>query len=525
MPKNNKEDSRLREIAALVARHRLHQGITPQKLRALVEDLGPTYVKLGQILSLRQDLLPEEYCRELARLQVQARPMPFDQARLVMEEAFGRPLEEVFSAWEEAPLGAASMAQVHRAWLRDGRAVAVKVQRPGIGATMAQDIALLRRLAGLTKLTGLQRTVDLNMVLDEMWQAAQQELDFLQEAANAAEFRQNCKELAYAGCPAVFREYTTARVLVMEYVGGIPIDDGPALAEQGYVSQEIGLKLANHYIKQVLEDGFFHGDPHPGNLRIAEGRIIWLDMGMMGRITPKDRALLGQALLALAKDDPAGLESVVVRLCSCRGTVDHEALQQDLASFLARYGRQALGSISLGQAMGEMMSIARRHGLAMPPGISLLARGMVQLEGLLAQISPELDLMEILAARLKEELRQRMHLGQALEKGTRLLLESGWKAAGLPGQVSDLLRSAAQGQAIAQVKLGMAPGDARDVRRGLRLLCQCLLLVGLFVGSCLLCATPLRPRLWGVPALGLCGVGGSLVWGLWLLWKMGRSKD
>ena len=146
MPKNNKEDSRLREIAALVARHRLHQGITPQKLRALVEDLGPTYVKLGQILSLRQDLLPEEYCRELARLQVQARPMPFDQARLVMEEAFGRPLEEVFSAWEEAPLGAASMAQVHRAWLRDGRAVAVKVQRPGIGATMAQDIALLRRL-------------------------------------------------------------------------------------------------------------------------------------------------------------------------------------------------------------------------------------------------------------------------------------------------------------------------------------------------------------------------------------------
>ena len=234
---------------------------------------------------------------------------------------------------------------------------------------------------------------------------------------------------------------------------------------------------------------------------------------------------MGQALLALAKDDPAGLESVVVRLCSCRGTVDHEALQQDLASFLARYGRQALGSISLGQAMGEMMSIARRHGLAMPPGISLLARGMVQLEGLLAQISPELDLMEILAARLKEELRQRMDLGQALEKGTRLLLESGWKAAGLPGQVSDLLRSAAQGQAIAQVKLGMAPGDARDVRRGLRLLCQCLLLVGLFVGSCLLCATPLRPRLWGVPALGLCGVGGSLVWGLWLLWKMGRSKD
>ena len=186
MPKNNKEDSRLREIAALVARHRLHQGITPQKLRALVEDLGPTYVKLGQILSLRQDLLPEEYCRELARLQVQARPMPFDQARLVMEEAFGRPLEEVFSAWEEAPLGAASMAQVHRAWLRDGRAVAVKVQRPGIGGDHGPGHrpAAPPGRADEAHRPGQRDSGPGTMVLDELWPAAQQELDFLQAAAN-----------------------------------------------------------------------------------------------------------------------------------------------------------------------------------------------------------------------------------------------------------------------------------------------------------------------------------------------------
>lgn len=519
-PKDKESGGRLREILAILARHDAARGLSPQKLTAILEELGPTFVKLGQIMSLRPDLLPAAYCQELTRLRVEARPMPFSEVRQMVESEYCRPLEEVFRAFEAQPLGAASIAQVHRAALLDGRDVAVKVQRPGVHDTMARDIALLHKAAGLTKLTAAAGTVDLNMVLDEMWAVAQQEMDFLQEAANADEFRRLNAGVAYAACPAVLHEYTTARVLVMEYIGGIPIDDKDALEKGGYDREEIGLKLADHYIKQVLDDGFFHADPHPGNLRIVGGKILWLDLGMMGRLSPRDREILQQGVKAVAINDVEGLTDAVTSLCDANGPVDREHLREELAAFLARYGRMELGRMNFTQTSAEMMAIAQRNHLAMPAGVSMLGRGMINLEGLLVDTSPQLNLMQILAARMKDDLLRSLDWGHEMRAGARRLLESGYKAVDIPAQVSDLLRAAGKGQARVNIKLTDAQMLRESAEGAAARLIQCMLILGLFIGSGLLCATALRPRLWGVPAAGLLGMAAALAWGLGLLWSM-----
>ena len=286
-----KEDRRrLREILGVLARHNLAGGMTPEKLRSIVEDLGPTFVKLGQIMSMRRDMLPEAYCRELEKLRAEVRPLAFEEVRGVVETEYGVSLRSVFDVFDETPIGSASIAQVHAARLKNGAPVVVKVQRPGIRDTMARDIALLRRAAGhLGGIGGLGSVVDFRMVLDEMWVVAQQEMDFLIEAQHAEKFRRLNEEIAYVTCPRVERRFTTSRVLVMEYIDGIPIDAHEALEQAGYDRAEIGTKLAENYVKQVLEDAFFHADPHPGNLRVRGGKIVWLDLGMMGRLTEKDR--------------------------------------------------------------------------------------------------------------------------------------------------------------------------------------------------------------------------------------------
>ena len=245
---------RLREIVSLLIKHCSPSGLSPEGLRALFEDLGPTFVKIGQMLSSRPDMLPAPYCKELEKLRVEAEPMPIDQVRAVLEEELDAPIEEVFSSFQEKPLGSASIAQVHAAVLQPergetiGKAVAVKVQRPGIYETMARDIALLQRAAKMLKPIPIGEVVDLSMVLEEIWAVTQEEMDFRTEARNAALFAANAKDIAWVACPAVYSAYTTARLLVMERVEGIPIDHIAALDAAGYDRSEIGRKLADHYV-------------------------------------------------------------------------------------------------------------------------------------------------------------------------------------------------------------------------------------------------------------------------------------
>ncbi len=233
---------RLREIMAILAKYDIVKGITPVKLRLIIEDLGPTFVKLGQVLSMRQDILPAEYCHELTKLRTEVRPMDFEEVVTVIEEEYGKPLNEIFTFLDRTPLGSASIAQVHQAELKDGSSVVVKVQRPGIKDTMARDIALLERAATLLKIAGgTGNAIDFKMVLDEMWFTAQQEMDFLIEAHNADEFYELNKDIVYVTSPIIYHKHTTSKVLVMEYIAGEEIDQTDRLKELGYDLDEIAL--------------------------------------------------------------------------------------------------------------------------------------------------------------------------------------------------------------------------------------------------------------------------------------------
>ena len=287
---SEREDrSRLSEIMQVLRRYRITKGITPVKVREILEELGPTYVKLGQILSIRTDLISSEYCKELQKLRSQVSPMPYEEVRAVLCEAYKKDPEDVFASIVKTPIGSASIAQVHEAFLKSGEHVVLKVQRRGIYGTMERDVAMMQRMLRFVP-PALKGLVDLERVISEFWSAAKEEMDFLREAANMETFSKNNENVVFVASPKLYRELTTAQVLVMEYIDGYSISDTHTLEQEGYDLVEIGEKLADNYVRQIMQDGFFHADPHPGNLRIRGGKIVWLDMGMMGRLTPRDKS-------------------------------------------------------------------------------------------------------------------------------------------------------------------------------------------------------------------------------------------
>lgn len=515
---------RLREILAILARHEIVKGISPAKLRAIVEDLGPTFVKLGQIMSMRRDMLPEAYCTELARLRTDVKPMDFTDVKNVIESEYKSPVHAVFSELDEEPLGSASIAQAHAAVLRDGRRVVVKIQRPGIRDTMSRDIQLLHRASRLLKLTEVGDVIDFNMVLDEMWAVAQQEMDFLIEAQNAEEFRERNREVAFVDCPRIEHRHTTSKVLVMEYIEGIPIDDLSALLAEEYDLEEIGLKFADNYVKQIVDDGFFHADPHPGNIRIRDGKIVWIDLGMMGRLSVRDQELFREAVKAIVRGDVDALKGILLTIGVCTGKIDHARLYTDIDDFLTKYGKMELGTMDLGQMLEEILTLAKQHHIAMPKGVSMLGRGVLTLEGVLAVISPEINLVKIMANRLSSEMLQEFDLKQELRTNARRLYESGRKAIDLPAQMSDLLRMGIKGQAKLNLELLGSEQPLSSIDRMVNKIIKCIFSAALLIGSCMLCTTDMKPRILEIPILGLLGFAAALLIGFWVLWDMHKDK-
>ncbi len=366
---------RLMEIMEVVRRHDITRGMSPEKLCAIIEELGPTFIKLGQILSMRSDFLPKEYCEALKKLRSDVSPMSYAQVVAIVEASYGRPLGEVFSSFDEQALGSASIAQVHAAVLQSGEPVVVKVQREGIHDVMSRDIMLLKQACRLLKYTPVSGLVDFNRVLDEMWLVAQEEMDFQTEAANLERFRKLNEDVAFVTSPALYREYTTTRVLVMERVGGIAIDDRDALVSAGYDPAEIGAKLADNYVRQIMTDGFFHADPHPGNLRIRDGRIVWLDMGMMGSLNDRQRSMIGKAITGVARGDINLCRDAVLNLGEFHGETDRRQLYRDIETLLEQYGSLDLGSMDLAKVFENLTEVMKRNGISMPGSLTMLARG------------------------------------------------------------------------------------------------------------------------------------------------------
>lgn len=497
--------SRLKEMTAVLKKHGITRGVTPEKLRLILEDLGPTYIKLGQIMSLHSDILPKRYCEELMRLHSEVTPMPFEQVKKVIEESYGFAWDDVFASIEEVPLGAASIAQVHRAVLKSGEQVVIKVQRKGIYEIMARDIGLLHKAVKLVPPGSLKDMVDLDMVLDELWMVTQEEMNFLAEASNMEEFARKNQEIAFVETPRLYREYTTAHVLVMEYIDGFAVDDKKQLLDNGYDLNEIGTKLVDNYIKQVMEDGFFHADPHPGNVRVRKGKIVWIDMGMMGRLTERDREQISNAVRGVATNDIGVIQDAVLALGDFRGKPDQSRLYDDISNLMAKYGTAEMGEIDVAELIQELMEIMKENKISMPHGLTMLARGLTNMEGVLAEISPEINMVEIAAVRIKNSFFESGQWKKELKSDGKRLYRSITKALDIPSLTADILQGYMKGQTKINLDLRVSKDFAWLLRRLVRNIVMGLWVMALLISSSIICTTDMRPKLWGIPAIGVLG--------------------
>ena len=502
---NSGYGERLREITAVLKKHAITRGVSPEKLRLILEDLGPTYIKLGQIMSLRSDILPKRYCDELMKLCSDVPPMPFSQVIEVLEESMGCPWQEEFQHIEQKPLGAASIAQVHRATLKTGEEVVIKVQRKGIYETMARDIGLMHKAVRLMPPVSIKGMVDLNMVLSELWTVTQEEMNFLTEAANMAEFAKKNKDVAFVKVPILYREYISPHILVMEYIDGFAINDKANLLANGYDLNEIGTKYVDNFIKQVMEDGFFHADPHPGNVRIQEGKIVWIDMGMMGRLTEHDRQLIGEAIEGVAMNNIGKIQDAVLALGEFKGKPDSSKLYEDIRGLMEKYGTADMGNIDVAEVMVNLMEVMKENKIMMPHGLTMLARGLTHVEGVLAEICPDINMTQIAAARIKEQFFSNGNWKHELKKGGKNLAWSLKRAVDIPSLAADFLQGCMKGQTKINLDLHASDDLAWLLRRLIRNIVMGLWVMALLISSSIICTTDMKPKLWGIPALGAFG--------------------
>lgn len=497
--------SRLREMTAVLHKYEITKGLTPEKLRMILEDLGPTFIKIGQIMSMHSDILPERYCDELMKLRSDVKPMPFSEVSEVLEESYGCSWGAIFREINEKPLGSASIAQVHKAVLKDGSPVVIKVQRKGIYGIMARDIALLRKAVRLLPPVSIKGMVDLDMVLGELWDVTREEMNFLTEAANMEEFARKNEGIAYVGFPMLYQEYTTIHVLVMEYIDGFNIDDKETLLANGYDLKEVGSRLADHYMKQVMEDGFFHADPHPGNLRVRDGKIIWIDMGMMGRLTERDREYIALAVRGVAVNDVGLIQEAVMALGEFKKNPDPSRLYEDISSLLTKYGTVDMGQIDVAEVMMDLMEVMKENGIIMPHGLTMLARGLTHMEGVLADIAPEINMVEIAAGRIKENIIRNFDWKKELKSGGKTLYRAVQRALDIPVLVSDAVQGYLKGQTKVNLDLHASPELARLLRRMVQNIVMGLWVMALLISSSIICTTDMKPKIWGIPALGAFG--------------------
>ena len=395
---------RLGQIVEIVSHYDVARGLTPEGLRLMLQELGPTFVKAGQILSMRSEILPQSFCDELSKLRTNVEPMPYETVLAALREEYDRPLEEIFDAIEPEPLGSASVAQVHIARLVDGTDVAVKVQRPRVREVMAQDIDIMRSIARrASHFLADEQFLDVRSVIEELWTSFREETDFNVEARNLHEFGEDNADVRFVTCPRPYLDLCTEHVVVMEYVRGIPIYEVDALREAGYDLDEIGTKLVDNYARQILDVGFFHADPHPGNLIISGGKIAFIDLGMMGRLSAHDRGASRDIVFAVAERDSSRLKDGLLRFSVNTDTteVDHARLLSDLDAIVDDFGTQSLSELDLGAFVSAVVQMARKNGIELPGTVTMLARSLVTLEGVLDEFIPSVSMIDIIRGHLK----------------------------------------------------------------------------------------------------------------------------
>lgn len=454
-----------------------------ERVRLVLEALGPTYIKLGQIASTHQELFPAEISRELEKLQDQAASFPFAEVSRIIQAELGAPLEEIFQQFELTPLAAASIGQVHRGLLKTGEPVAIKVQRPGIATIIETDLEILYHLVNLVERRfKWAENYRISAMLAEFAKALRNELDYTIEARNTKKIAAQPNINSYFYIPKVFSDYSTNKVLTTEYLTGIKINEIDRLKQQGYNLPDLAQRFVQGLLQQIFSAGFFHGDPHPGNVIILpNGALGLLDFGMVGRLSPEIRYHLASMIIALIRHDPEGIIKAVLALGIVPENVNLRQLKDDLEQLQEQFYEVPLSQLSLGNLVRQIVTVLFKHQIKLPADLTLLGKTLITLEGLTKKLDPQFSVIkaaEPLGQRLLLERWQPKQVIRKIWNNTTALFEL---FLSFPKQFKELSSFIRQGRLRLEVALPDLDPFFKKQERIMNRLSLCIILLSLCI--------------------------------------------
>ncbi|MBU4261065.1 MAG: AarF/ABC1/UbiB kinase family protein [Proteobacteria bacterium] len=496
----------------------------PERIRRVLEELGPTFIKFGQILSTRPDLIPLEYIKELAKLQDDVPSFTYEEVCEVITKELGQPPEVVFQAFEKEPFAAASIGQVHRARLPNNEDVVVKVQRPGIQEIIETDLEIMLHLASLMERHLEEFEVQRpTRIVSVFARSIEKEINYLLEAANIERFARQFLADQTVYVPKVYRQYSTKRVITMEFVDGIKASEIETLQEGGYDLKMLASSGAALIMKQIFVHGFFHADPHPGNLFILPGNIIcFLDFGMMGRISRKERTDFADLVMRVVSRDEKKVVDSILKITYQHDQPDRETLEIDTAELMDRYVGFPLKDLEVGVVMHHLLEIISRHRLSLKPNFYLLVKATSTIETVGGMLDPDFDIIQHAEPFIKkiqmERFNPRKIMGDIIESGTELvqLFHE------IPAGLRDVLSLTRQGRIKIEFEHRGLESLYEHLEQITNRLAFAIVLAAQIIGSALIVLADLPPKWNGIPIIGLVGFLLAGIMGFWLLVSMLR---
>jgi len=500
-------------------REKIEKLTRAERVRMALEELGPTFVKLGQILSTRPDLIPLEYLQELTRLQDDVPPFSYEEVREIIQLETGKTPEEVFQHFEKTPLAAASIGQVHKARLKDGEELAVKVQRPGIRKIIEVDLEIMLHLASLMErhVEGA-KTHHPTRIVEEFAQSLEKEIDYTIEASHIERFARQFMDDETIYVPKVFHEITTKRILVMEFIEGIKASEVDHLRQEEYDFQEIAARGADLTMKQVFVHGFFHADPHPGNIFILPNNVIcYLDFGMMGRINRQEREDFADLVTHVVQRDEKRLPGALLKLAEYEEEPNKGELERDLAGFIDQYLYCPLRELEVGRLLERLLEILTKHRLHLKPDLFLMIKALSSVEGLGRMLDPNFEIIKHAEPFIRHvrfnRLSPKRIAEDMIDSGTDLidLLKE------IPGELRTILKQAREGKVRIEFEhRGLDPMLFTHNRISNRI-AFAIVLASLIIGSSLIVVSGIPPKWHEIPIIGLAGFIVAGIMGFWLL--------
>ncbi|KYH33944.1 putative protein kinase UbiB [Clostridium tepidiprofundi DSM 19306] len=496
---------------------------SPENLKKAFIELGPTFIKIGQILSTRPDLLSQEYILELSKLQNEVPPEDFDNINTVFFNEFNKSIDEVFESFDRKPLASASIAQAHSATLKDGRNVIVKVQRPNIKEKMEMDISILSKIFSLTKAKFSEFIIDPNEALDELRYATSLELDFKNESENIKKFKELNTDVSFLHIPYVVDELSSSKVITMEKIEGFKINNKLRLENGGYDLDDLGKKLSLSFCKQIFEDSFFHGDPHPGNILIKDGKICFIDFGIMGTLSNSLKEALNELVVAMVYNDINKIISILLSIAIKTGYVNRNTLYEDIDYLMASYMSTSLRNIKISSLLEELFDAANKNNLKLPRELTLLIRSMVIVEGVVAEISPDISFLDVAIPYVKSNTKFSFLKQFDLTEFTTRYLRFAKDSSRVPSKFIELSDSILNGRAKMQLEVTGLKHSVSQLNKMVNRMVFAVIISSMIIGSSFMLTSNVGPTFYGMSIIGLTGYVVAAVMGFWLLISIIRS--